>query len=413
MSSLRVAFTHPGFLPFSIGNAVSATGIWAQRVTLGWLTWDMTGSGAWLGFIAFADMFPVVLVAPFAGAAADRWNRITVLKVSQIAGFVLTVLLTASIALGYHSPLLLVFFVTLLGSVFALTIPLRMVVITSLLPRETVGTGVAINSLSFNLARFVGPAVAGGVIATLGPVAALVASAATYLIFLISLMRVRHPGTRSAPTSREPFAVHIAQGVRYALNHRGIRALLALMIATGLGARPLVELLPGFAGGVFRVDATGLAALTSAVGAGAIAGGLWMTLGGSRIPAMTVIIATSWGLGAAVLAFAFSPSLLIGVAVAALFGFCLIQGAISIQTSIQLAVDDDVQGRVLSLYALALRGAPAIGAVALGALAEWTGFRGALAVGGVGLLLACSALTIRRSKIDAALGDPAATRTRH
>jgi len=370
---------------YSAGSAISLIGMWMQRIAIGWLTWELTGSGFWLGVVAFADFFPVILIGPLAGAAADRWDRLKVVMTSQAIGllqatalFVLTV--SSHINIG-----LLVALTAFQGFVVAFNQPARLALVPSLVPQNDLASAVAINSIVFNLARFIGPMLAGLAIVWSGVAAAFAVNAISYIPFLLALARIRIAPARLTSAARRSIGFDLKEGIRYTATHPGIAALLVLMIALGVGGRPLNELLPGFADDVFRSGAGGLAIMASTIAAGAILGGVWL---GHRAHASGLIrVALGSSLAGALAATVVVATDNLWVALPALFifGSAMATSGIAIQTLIQLASAPDMRGRVMGLYGLIFRGAPALGALGAGILSayvglRWTVFFGALLV---------------------------------
>jgi predicted MFS family arabinose efflux permease len=388
---------------YSAGSAVSLVGMWMQRIAIGWLTWELTGSGLWLGIIAFADFFPVFLVGPLAGTAADRWDRLRVVKVSQTISLVQATVLLA-LTLSDHITIgLLVVLTALQGIVVAFNQPARLALVPSLVTQAHLPAAVALNAVIFNLARFVGPILAGFAIVWSGVSAAFAANAASYVVFLLALARIRIAPTSARLSERQSMSTELVDGLRYTAAHPGIAALLVLLIALGIGGRPLNELLPGFAAEVFHAGAGGFSIMASAIGAGAIVGGLWL---GQRARSETL---TWTALGSAVvgalasIAAIASDSLLIAVPALAVFGFCMSTAGIAIQTAIQLATDPAMRGRVMGLYGLIFRGAPALGALGAGLASAYFGLRWPVLFGAV-LVIAAGLWTWRgRARIAAAL----------
>ena len=230
---------------YTAGNAVSLIGTWMQRISIGWLTWELTHSGLWLGLVAFADFFPVMLIGPIAGAAADRWDRLRVVKTSQTISLVQATILFALTATGHMNIGLLVALSAFQGVIVAFNQPARLALVPSLVAAADLGSAVAINSVIFNLARFVGPMLAGLAIVWSGVATAFAANALSYVAFLVALTGVRVASTASASTRQRSFKADLQEGIRYTATHPAIAALLVLLIAIGIGGRPLNELLPG------------------------------------------------------------------------------------------------------------------------------------------------------------------------
>lgn len=402
--SIVSALRNPNYGIYTAGSATSLIGTWTQRVAVGWLAWQLTQSGAWLGAVAFADLFPTVVIGPIAGAVADRWDRLRVIKTSQTLAMLQSFLLLGLTLSGAMTIGWLLALTAFLGMVAAFNQPARLALIPSLVPPADLGAAVAINSIIFNSARFIGPAVAGFLIVGGGVATAFAANALSFTAFLFALSRMRlQTEAPPPPLGRLGFFTAIVDGLRYVIGHPGIGPLLLLMVAVSLCARPFIELLPGFAAAVFDTDARGLALLTSTVGAGAILGGLWLAQRGRTAGLTTVVIGHTMILALALLAFVSSTDLWIAVPALAVTGWCMVTAGVGTQTLLQLSVEQAKRGRVLSLYGLIFRGAPAIGALAMGTLSERIGLRWPLAAGAGVLILAVIWAVRQRKQLAAAL----------
>ncbi|HEY7662785.1 MAG TPA: MFS transporter [Xanthobacteraceae bacterium] len=405
LSSRLVALPlrNPNFALYAAGSAVSLIGMWMQRIAIGWLTWQLTGSGLWLGIVAFADFFPVVLIGPVAGAAADRWDRLRVVKISQTISLVQATVLFLLTASGHMTIELLVALTAFQGMVVAFNQPARLALVPSLVPAADLATAVAINSIVFNLARFIGPACAGPAIVWSGVSAAFAANAVSYLAFLLALARIRIPADVSAPSQRRSLLADLTEGIRYTASHPGIAALLVLLIAIGVGGRPLSELLPGIVAEVFGSGAGGLSLLASSMGAGAILGGLWLGHRAHSSDLTQVAIAGSIGAALATVTAIATARMWLAVPAVAVVGFSMSNAGIAIQSAIQLATDGAMRGRVMGLYGLIFRGAPAIGALGAGLASAYFGLRPPVLFGALIVLAACLWVYLGRERIAAAL----------
>jgi MFS family permease len=370
---------------YSAGSGISLIGMWMQRIAIGWLTWQLTESGFWLGVIAFADFFPVILIGPFAGAAADRWDRLRVVKVSQTISLLQATTLFAVTASGHVTVGILVALTAFQGVIVAFNQPARLALVPSLVPEKDLASAVAINSIVFNLARFVGPMLAGLAIVWSGVAAAFAANAISYIPFLLALARIRIDATAHVSARKRSLGTDLKEGIRYTATHPGIAALLVLLIALGLGGRPLNELLPGFAADVFCAGAGGLAIMATTIGGGAILGGVWLGHRARSSSLVWVTLGSSFTGALAAVAVVLTDRLWVAEPALFIFGFSMSVSGIAIQTMIQLATQRNMRGRVMGLYGLIFRGAPALGALAAGAASaqvglRWTIFFGALLV---------------------------------
>jgi MFS family permease len=401
-AAIARALRNPNYGAYTAGSGASLIGTWMQRVAVGWLAWELTGSGAWLGAIAFADLFPTILVGPLAGVLADRWDRLKVIRVAQVLALLQSLALFALTATGTITIGLLLALTLFLGIVAGMNQPARMALIPSLVPREDLSAAVAINSILFNAARFIGPAAAGAMIVTGGTASAFAVNAVTFAVFLLTLARVRLPAA-PRPARTAGVLEEMAAGMRYVAGHPGMGPMLLLLLATCLFVRPVVELLPGFAADVFGTGADGLALLTSTVGAGAVLGGLWLAGRGDTDGLTRIALANTALLALAILIFVATDSLWVAVPALLAAGGGMVVAGVGAQTLIQLSIQGSMRGRVMSLYGLIFRAGPALGALAIGIVSEETGLRWPVAAGTLLTLAACLLAWSRRERMAAAL----------
>jgi MFS family permease len=381
---------------FTIGNVFSLVGTWVQRVALGWLVWKLTGSGAWLGAVAFADLFPMVLVTPLAGAMADRADRLRVTRISQAMLMVHAGLLTILSALGLLTPGLVLVLALAGGIITAFNQPFRMALLPSLVERPNLVSAVAINSVVFNTARFIGPAIAGIVIAKGSLTLAFAINFGTFAIFSWTLARIRLVNSEVSPSTSVGLIISIVEGWRYAAGHVGLGAMFLTLTVVSLCIRPILELMPSYAA-LFGSDAGRFAFMTSVIGLGALVGAVWLS---RRTDSVVATMALSNGLlmGAALFVAAVVRQEWLGVVALFIVGFGMVVSGIASQTVIQLAVPDRLRGRMLALHSMIFRGAPALGALVIGALSDVTGLRGPLAAGAVATF-AFSGIVYTRRKV--------------
>jgi predicted MFS family arabinose efflux permease len=236
-----------------------------------------------------------------------------------------------------------------------------------------------------------------------GVSAAFAANALSYVAFLVALARIHVAPTVAEPAKQRSFAVDLREGIRYTATHPGIAALLVVLIALGVGGRPLSELLPGFAADVFHSGAGGLSILASSMGGGAILGGLWLghralssgltqiALAGSVMSALATLVAVA------------TDEMWVAVPAVAVVGLSMSTAGIAIQTSIQLATDRAMRGRVMGLYGLIFRGAPAVGALSAGLVSAYFGLRLPVLCGAIIVVAVCFWTYLGRERISAAL----------
>ena len=406
-SGIRRVFSQRNYAIYATGNSISLIGLWVQRLAVGWLAWDLTHSGLWLGAAAFADLFPVVLIGLFGGVLADRHDRRVILLAGQSLAFLQAVTLWLLTAFGFIGIGTLFSLSLFLGVVVAVLQPSRLSLVPGLVRDEDLGAAVAIGAVLFNIARLIGPALAGILIHTVGVALAFAFNALTFLALIVALGLLHLPPQTTRVRERSSVLREVAGGVAYAARHPGIAPVLLLLASASLLSRPAFELLPGFADAIFHAGPGGLAVLTSAVAAGALAGGLWLAQRASAQGFTAAAIFSAAASGAAVAAFALTGWMWAAAALAA-SGFSVAVLGISTQTLIQTGVDGAMRGRVLSIWGLILRGAPALGVLAMGWASDYIGLGPPLVLGGALCIAAAALLARRREHIMALLEAPPA-----
>ena len=362
---------------YVIGNMSSNVGMWAQRVAIGWLTWELTQSTAWLGIMAVAESGPTIALGIVAGTVVDRVDQFRFLRFTQSMSVFYSVVLAGCTLGGVMNIWLLMTLVLLRGIVVAFNRPTRMTVVYGLVGRDLLPSALAMNAMIFNSSRFLGPAIGGGIIAWFGSGWTFVAAALLFLVFTVSLraMNVSDIALEPPPVSKHSFWIETAEGVRYILLHGGIRIQLAILIVTSIFAKPLTDLLPGFAAEVFGRGSTGLAMLLSFHGGGAMIGAMWISARGGLRGLTRISLANILVMALALMLFVATDRFWFACPMVALIGFAFIVQSVTNQTLIQSAVESSFRGRVMSIYGMVNQGVPAIGTMAIGGAAEHFGLR--------------------------------------
>jgi len=378
-SIVRLALAEPRYRRYVAGNSISLIGNWIQRTAVGWLTWELTGSATWLGLVAFADLFPAILIGPFAGVLADRLPRQRIMLAVQSVMMGLSVVMAGFAWAGWLGPWWLLALTFLHGALVGVNQPARLAMVSILVPPHLLATAIAINGIVFNGARFIGPAFAGVLITTTGMGWTFFINALTYLALIAALLSIAWPAAENAPARPDGWLGALREGYDYVAGHDGIRPILLTFVVAAVLVRPLGELLPAFAEGVFGRGAIGLAWLSGALGIGAAVGGYWLATHPATISFRRF---HGWMLTAAActVAFALARPFELAVVAAMMCGFSFVVSGAGTQAIIQAAVPDALRGRVMSLFGVVLRAAPAIGALMLGAAADRLGI--ALTVAG-------------------------------
>lgn len=385
-SALRRTLANRNFAMFTAGSLVSVIGTWMQRVAVGWLTWELTKSAAWLGAVAAAEFMPTIFIAPLVGALADRYDRRAIALIGQVLATVQAAALALLTVTGLITPVLVFLLQLASGIVQPATQTARLVLVPSLVPRENLGNAVAITSLTFNIGRILGPALSGLAIGTVGVGYAFAANAVSYLFVIASLLAMSVPPRAPVEQTSRGFwrAVwaDIVEGARYAWTHAELRVAIGLIAVSSVLTWPLSDLMAGIADAHLGQGVAGLAILTSAQGAGAIVAGLFLAQRENHENALRMGIRAMIFLGLALALFALNRSFALAIALAAVIAFLGVITSIGTQTATQMVADDRMRARTISTWYTVTRVGVATGALILGAAAQVSGFAAPLAVAG-------------------------------
>ncbi|MDN3563786.1 MFS transporter [Paeniroseomonas aquatica] len=374
--ALGRALSHRDARLFFAASLTSWTGLWVHRIAVTWLAWEMTRSAFWVGMVAFCDLAPAVIFSPIAGAVADRMDRVKLTMASQAVIATEAATVGLLIATGNLTIGLLLTLEMCSGIASSFAQPARQSLMPGLVPRTDLPAAVACNSLCFNVARFIGPAIAGPLIAFGGVAPAVFLNSAAYLIatFTMPMLRVAAEARRGHAPERSIWADAVA-GFRYAGSHPGIGPLLGFAAVASILMRGVQEILPPFVERLFSRGPDGLALLTASIGIGALFSGLWVASRGRLTGAVALAVGAVGCQAIFTIGFVATSWFPLALACAMLMGAAGSVHGISTQTLVQNAADPAMRGRVLSLWGMITRACPASGALALGTAGEFLGLR--------------------------------------
>jgi MFS family permease len=383
------ALRNRNFLIYLSGSTISLHGLWIYRVALGWYAWQLSGSELWVGIIAFTQFAPAVVFGPLFGVLADRFDRRKASILINTASILNMLVLSSLTYFGQVDIGVLAATSLVQGVLDGAHTPVRMTLVPSIVSREQLHSAIASNSIAFNVSRFIGPAIAGFIIATWGVGTAFAVNGVAYLAIVSAVMIIRlNPGTRRTKPPGDVWS-ELLDGVRYVLSHQTIRSLLVTVAVASVFGRGALEMLPAFADAVFNGGASALAILTSAVGAGSILTGLVLSRSSVWLNKKVVRIAVI-AAGLLIVVFAASDKFWLAVPVITLLGVILSLVGVGSQILIQTLVDEEVRGRVSSLWGMIAFGGTAIGSLVVGSGSAMFGLQ--LTVVVTGLLCAGVAL---------------------
>jgi len=385
-STFRALGSHNYRLYF-FGQIVSVSGSWMQSVALGWLVLQITGSGTWLGLVIAFQFLPMLVLGPMGGVVADRVDKRRFLFATQATSGVLAAALGLIVLTGVVQLWMVFAFALALGIVNAFDMPARQTFVFEMVGPDLLTNAVTLNSVVMNSARIVGPAIAGVLIASVGLASCFLINGISYLA-CIAALALMHVADLVAAEPRPREKGQLREGFRYVWGDSSLRTPLLLMAAIGTLTYEFQITLPLIAQYTFGAGASGYGALTSAMGLGAVVGGL---VAASRArPTRRKLGLAAVVFGAAVLLASVMPTFAAMVVVLPLVGAASITFISLANTSLQLSARPEMRGRVMALYSVAFMGSTPVGGPIVGWVGQAIGPRAALVLGGVTAIVAAA-----------------------
>lgn len=379
------ALRHRNYRLFWTGNFLSNIGTWMHNVALGWLVLEMTNSPFRLGLVGFAQFIPALVFSLPGGVIADRVNRRRWLLWTHAVMLVLALTLAVSVTLGIISYSALLAITFLLGSTSAVNFPSYQAMVRDLSSQEDVLNAIALNSMQFNMSRFIGPAVAGILVGTVGLASCFYVNAASFLAPLVALwLVVYHVHPQPVSTS---LGAGFIEGFRYLWGHKRMLLLVSLVAMISLFGMPYLVFLPVFARDVLQVGARGLGYLFSASGGGALVGAVMLASWRAEWRRGPLLLFGTLFFFGGVLTLALSTHFYLSLAALAVIGGAMVCAVATINSLLQTLVPDAVRGRVLGWHSMAYLGFSPIGSLLVGLLADTWGTPAALALSAAGPLV--------------------------
>ena len=372
------------------GACTSSIGTWMQKLAQSWLVLQLSGSAFMLGLDSFLGEIPIFLLALVAGVAADRFDRRRLLIYSQLVQMTCAFTLAWMFALGTVEVWHILTLSFVVGTAQAFGAPAYQSLLPSLVPREHLPNAIAMNSIQFNLARVVGPALGGLALAKLGASWCFGLNGLSYLAVIASLLLIT-AGFVPTPT-KESVGESMKQGLRFISKQAGVKMLIAVSFAsTSLGIS-IVTFLPVFAKDVYGGDEATYTLLLTTEAGGAICGALLVAFRGKTVRLWREAMFSLAVLGACMTGFALVPSMVMGLVFLFFGGMALISCFAMMSSLIQFAATDEMRGRVMSIYNIAFRGGMPIGSLITGKLIQDYAARPVIA--GEGAILICIGLAL-------------------
>ncbi len=374
------ALRHRDYRLFIFGQFVSLCGTWIQTVAQGWLVLQLTNSAFKVGLVTTLGTLPILLFTLYGGVVADRVDKRRRVLLLQCGMLLEALTLGILTYLGHITVEWVMGLAVFFGLLSAFEVPTRQSLIAEIVDREDLMNAIALNSSAFNLARVVGPAIAGVLISTVGLSACFFANAASYLAVIIGLvsMRVR----RDALPPAVPALSALMEGVRYVFGNPWPRALIGIIATFSVFGFSFMTMMPVFARDALGLDAAGYGALVSTVGIGAATGAIGMAGLGGQARRARLVMGSSVLFGVLLASAALAPNFPLALLLFTLTGCTMALNGILANTMLQLQAPDHLRGRVMGFYSFTVLGMGPLGALQAGWVSEHFGVRTSLALGG-------------------------------
>jgi predicted MFS family arabinose efflux permease len=391
------ALTYRDFRVLWLGAFTSSIGTWMQKVAQSWLVLTLTDSPFYLGLDAFLGELPILLFTLLGGVVADRRDRRSVLLVSQVVQLSTAFALAALVYVGAVKVWHILALSCITGTAQAFGGPAYQSLLPVLVRRDDMPNAIALNSAQFNLARIIGPLLAGVALATMGSAACFALNGVSFLFVIASLLMLHHRHVTVTPT--QSVAGELRSGLSFVRHDPVILTMTFLALCTTLLAAPVLTLLPVVARDVFRLGPDGYSRLMAFSGAGAVLGALTTAWLGRFHGMGRVVLLVQLGLGVVLAAFASSRVLHLSYALIFLGSIGLMMSFSLLTSLVQLAAPNDMRGRVVSIYMMAFRGGMPLGSLAAGYAAGLTSAPLTLTVTGLLLSFVAAAFLARAKTV--------------
>ena len=375
------ALNNQTFLLYFITNTLSLLGTWIQKISVGWLTWELTHSTFWTSFVTLSLMAPAGIFGPFFAVFAEKWDMRKASLYLKILMFLVGIILWYLEHLSSHSLFSLAVLSVIQGIIQACYHPVRLVFISEIVPREMLSSAVGLNAASFNASRVIGPSIAGVLIYVFNLETTFLVALLTYIPLIPILFFIKLNNRQKSTEENKKFFGRLVEGGKVAFQNETIFKCLFLVLMNGFFIRGMLEIQPTIAGEILKNGSFGLSLITAATGLGALLGSIWVGFGAKAGFKAEKAILPMLYLGFLVAVFiVFFNNLYVSSFLFLVAGFTATSVGIGSQTIIQLEVHDSYRARVLTWWSTISFGFLTLGGLVLGYAGEIIPLRTAMIV---------------------------------
>ncbi|MGD0020911.1 MAG: MFS transporter [Smithellaceae bacterium] len=372
---------------FFIGQFISLIGTWMQQIAVSWLVYQMTHSAFLLGLIGFVSQIPTFVISPFAGVWSDRFNRYRMLIMTQTLSMIQAMVLAILVLSGAISVWQIILLSLFIGCVNAIDMPTRQSFVIHMIDeRKDLSNAIALNSAMFNAARFLGPFIAGVLIAIVGEGICFLINGLSYIAVILALLAMNVSNMKFG-FKKSSVIKELKDGFTYVSGDTKIKSILLLVALTSIMGVPFIVLMPAFAKDILHGGPHTLGFLMSALGGGALMGAFYLAARTDAKGLRKIINMAALLFGISLIGLSLSNYLWISLLMIFIAGFGMMVQVASSNTWLQTNVDDDKRGRVMSFYVVSFMGMAPFGSLLAGSMARAIGISNTIFIGGTVCIL--------------------------
>jgi MFS family permease len=388
------------FQLFFYGQSISLIGTWMQKTAVSWLVYRLTDSAMMLGLVSFVSLIPSLLLSPYAGSLIDRHNRYKILLITQVISMLQAGALALLIFFKFYNIPLIIALSLIQGIINAFDVTCRQSLMVEMVEdKDDLPNAIALNSTMANLARIMGPAIAGVILSTLGEDFCFIGNFVSYIPVLICLMMMKL-NIRVLPHGQKSIWTELEEGFKYISGDKDLSSMIIMIGISSLFVIPFNTLMPIFAKDLFHGDAGTFSWFESAAGLGSVVAAMYLANLKSAKPLMKITIIASAIFGVSLMLLSWSGILPLALVFMGLSGLGMMAQTSSINTYIQTHAIPEMRGRAISYYVMAYQGMIPIGSLLIGWTAHAFGPRLAVCLSGMIGLLATVLFVFYKTKFS-------------